>query len=224
MIRLENVSKFYPPDRWALKNISFEVKKGEFLIIAGKSGAGKTTLLKLISGEELPTEGKIFYQKREINSFSLKEKNLFKRKIGFIYQDYRLLENFTVLENLLWAVKILEKGDKVSEIEKVLKLVELKGKEQNFPFQLSEGEKQRIAIARALLKEPELILADEPTANLDSYLALEIARLLEKINALKVTVILATHNRELASFFKKRIIVLEKGKMVRDDKEGEFIF
>lgn len=224
MIRLENVSKFYPPDSWALKNISFEVKRGEFLIIAGRSGAGKTTLLKLISSQEVPTDGKIFYKEREINSLSLKEKNLLKRKIGFIYQDYRLLENFTVWENLVWAAKILEKKDEISKVEKVLKLVELKGKEKNFPFQLSEGEKQRIAIARALLKEPELILADEPTANLDSYFVLEIAHLLKKINTFKVTVILATHNRELASFFKKRIIVLEEGEIIRDDKEGKFIF
>ena len=226
MIKFHDIAKIYPPKTVALKNISFEVAKGEFLLLVGKSGAGKTTLLRLLESEERPSFGKIFYNNKDISEIKNSELPFYQRKFGMIYQDYRLLPQLNVFENISFAMMVTGKSD--SEIQngvpKVLEVVDLVHKVNNFPNQLSSGEKQRLAIARAIVNQPEVILADEPTGNLDCYFALELIYLLEKINRLGTTVILATHDRDLVSNLKKRVITLQEGEIIRDDKEGKFIF
>ncbi len=226
MIKFHDVAKIYSPKTIALKNISFEIKKGEFLLIVGKSGAGKTTLLRLLGREEKPTFGEIFYNNKDISKIKTSKLSLYRRKLGVIYQDYKLLPQLNVFENVSFAMMVTGKSDSEirNSVPKVLEIVDLIHKINNFPSQLSSGEKQRLAIARAVVNQPEVILADEPTGNLDCYFALELIHLLEKINRLGTTVILATHNRDLVSNLRKRVITLQEGEIIRDDKEGKFIF
>lgn len=227
MIRFENVKKIYFTSKpiLALDNISFEIKEKEFVSIVGRSGAGKTTLLKLILGIEKPTEGKIFFEDREINKLKQKEIPEFRRKIGIVFQDYKLLPSKTTYENVAYALEVLGKSDQeiARDVPKVLEIVGLLDRAQNFPSELSAGECQRAAIARALIHRPKVILADEPTGNLDPYHSLEIIRLLLKINEMGTTLILATHNKEIINRLGKRVITLEKGKIIRDEKRGYFI-
>jgi len=232
MIKFDDVTKIYPTHSSngyptiALKNISFELKKGEFLILSGKSGAGKTTLLRLLEREEEPTSGKIFYNNKDISKIKTSKIPFYRRNLGMIYQDYKLLPQMNVFENISFAMMVMGKSDSEirNSVPKTLEIVDLIHKVNNFPNQLSSGEKQRLAIARAIANQPEVILADEPTGNLDCYFTLDIVHILEKINRLGTTVILATHDRDLVSNLKKRVITLQEGEIIRDDEEGRFIF
>jgi cell division transport system ATP-binding protein len=231
MIKFEKVTKIYPSTNSgkkevvALKDISFEVKEKEFVCIVGKSGAGKTTLLKLILGEEKPTKGKIFFNGEEISKLSPSKLPKIRRKIGAVFQDYKLLPKKTAAENVAYVMEALGFPDEQikRDVPQVLEIVNLLEKANYFPHELSAGEKQRLAIARSLIHRPKIILADEPTGNLDPYNSAEIIRILLKINEMGTTVILATHNKEIVNSLKKRVISLVEGKIVRDEEKGQFV-
>jgi len=225
MLKFQNISKTYPPNTVALDNVTFEVKEKEFVSIVGKSGSGKTTLIKLLLAEEKPTNGRIFFDNQDIQKISSSKLPELRRKIGAVFQDYKLLPNKTVYENIAYAMEVIGASDKEvkRDVAEVLSIVGLTDKINNFPAQLSGGEKQRVAIARALIHRPEVILADEPTGNLDPYHTLEIIRLLTKINELGTTVVLSTHNKEVINYVRKRVITLQEGRIVRDEEGGRFI-
>lgn len=231
MIKFEKVTKSYSPNSKcehstvALDDVSFEIREKEFVSIVGRSGAGKTTLLKLILAEEKPTQGKIFFDGRDITEIKLAKLPEFRRKIGAVFQDYKLLFSKTASENVAYALEVIGASEEEisRDVPKVLEIVGLTERADNFPAELSGGEKQRAAIARALIHRPEVILADEPTGNLDPYHTLDIIRLLLKINELGTTVVLATHNKEIINSLGRRVISLEKGKVIRDEEKGRFI-
>jgi cell division transport system ATP-binding protein len=225
MIKFNNVTKIYHPDTIVLRDISFEVEKGEFVSIVGKSGSGKTTLTRLILGLEEPSEGEVFFEETNLNSINSSKIQDLRRKIGVIYQDYKLLPTKTVYENVSYIMAVEGKPDKEIDVEvpKVLDIIGLTGKDDNFPSELSGGEQQRLAIARALVNHPDIIIADEPTGNLDPYNTYEVISLLQKINQTGKTIILATHDREVINKLAKRVITLEQGRIVRDEQAGRFI-
>jgi cell division transport system ATP-binding protein len=225
MIKFNNVTKIYQPDTIVLRDISFEVQRGEFVSIVGKSGSGKTTLARLILGLEEPSEGEVFFEETNLNSISSNKIQDLRRKIGVIYQDYKLLPTKTVYENVSYIMAVEGKSDKEIHVEvpKVLEVIGLTCKEGNFPSELSGGEQQRLAIARALVNHPDIIIADEPTGNLDPYNTYEVISLLQKINQTGKTIILATHDREVINKLGKRVITLEEGRIVRDEQVGRFI-
>jgi len=225
MIVFEKISKIYPRNTIALDDVSFEIKEREFVSIVGKSGAGKTTLLKLLLVEERPTQGKIFFRGKDILKIKPGELPKFRRQIGAVFQDYKLLPSKTTYENVAYALEVIGAPDEEirRDVPKILEIVGLTEKANNFPVELSGGERQRVAIARALIHRPQVILADEPTGNLDPYHTLEIIRLLLKIQGMGTTVILATHNREIINKLGKRAITLEKGRIIRDEERGRFI-
>ena len=230
MIRFQNINKIYPPNiagakpTIALERVSFEVHEKEFVSIVGKSGAGKTTLLKLLLVEEKPSSGRIFFRGKDIHKMKPWELPKLRRKIGCIFQDYKLLPFKSAYENVAYAMEALGASDKEiqNSVSNVLDLVGLGGKMNNLPAELSGGEKQRVAIARALIHRPEVILADEPTGNLDPYHTLEIIELLLKIQEMGTTIILATHNKGVINRLKKRVITMEDGRITRDDNRGRF--
>lgn len=224
MIYFNNVTKKYK-DSSSLLDISFSISEGEFVSIVGHSGAGKTTLTKLILAEEKPTSGTIFFESTDIHKLSAKDLTKFRRKIGVIFQDFRLLPNRTAYENIAFAMEAFGKKDEeiMQDVPHVLELVDLASKAFHFPHQLSGGEKQRLAIARAIITQPEIIIADEPTGNLDPVNTNEVVNILKKINDLGTTVILTTHNRSVIDQVKKRIITLENGRVTRDDKDGKYM-
>lgn len=224
MIYFNNVTKKYS-DNVCLEDINITISQGEFVSIVGHSGAGKTTLTKLILAEEDPSKGSIFFDSTDITKLTSKELTKLRRKIGTVFQDFRLLPNKTVYENIAFAMEAVDKDeDEIKEdVPRVLELVGLKGKENNFPHQLSGGEKQRLAIARAIITQPDIIIADEPTGNLDPINTNDVVNLLKKINELGTTVILTTHNRTVIDQVKKRVITLENGRVVRDDKDGKYM-
>jgi len=225
MIKFENVTKIYPPNTAVLQDISFQVKEGEFVSIVGKSGAGKTTLTRLILGLEEPTYGDVFFKDKNLRTADSYEIQEVRRSIGCIYQDYKLLPAKTVYENVAYIMEVEGKGyGKIKkEVPKVLELIGLEDKMDNFPKELSGGEQQRLAIARALVNSPQVIIADEPTGNLDPYNSYEVIYMLEKINKAGATVILLTHDREIVNKLSKRVITLVGGKIIRDEAEGRFI-
>ncbi len=225
MIKFDKVTKIYAPDTVVLRDISFEVNQGEFVSIVGKSGAGKTTLIRLILGLEEPTQGQIYFKNSPIHSATSVELQNIRRSIGGIYQDYKLFPAKTVYENVAYIMAVEGKEDEEisQEVPKVLETIGLKDKMNNFPRELSGGEQQRLAIARALVNHPEVIIADEPTGNLDPYNTYEVISLLQKINQTGKTVILSTHDREVINKLGKRVITLENGTILRDEKEGRFI-
>lgn len=226
MIKFKNVTKIYSPDETAvIDDVSFEIKDGEFVSIVGKSGAGKTTLIKLLMGFEKPTTGEIYFDNVNVGETDAQELQKMRRKIGGIFQDYRLFEQKTVYENVSYILTVEGKEDEeiAKEVPKILDIIGLSDKINNFPHELSGGEQQRLAVARALINHPEVIVADEPTGNLDPYNTYEVVSLLEKINKTGKTVILSTHDREIINKLKRRVITLENGKLIRDEESGGFI-
>ncbi len=222
MIYFNNVTKAYK-DGLALDDITFTITTGEFVSIVGHSGAGKTTLTKMILANDAPTDGTVFFE--SINVHKLKNKDLTKlrRRIGVVFQDFKLLSNKTAYENIAFAMEAVGKSDLeiASDVPHVLELVDLSHRLNHFPNQLSGGEQQRLAIARAIINQPELIIADEPTGNLDPINTHEIVQILKKINDLGTTVILATHNRGVIDAIGKRVITMENGKIIRDTKSSK---
>lgn len=225
MIKFDKVTKIFPPNDLVLQDISFEIKEGEFVSIVGKSGAGKTTLTRLLLGLEEPTSGQIFFEKTNVHAADLSQLQAIRRKIGVVYQDYKLLPVKTVYENVAYIMEVegRENSEISSEVPRVLETIGLKDKVNNFPKELSGGEQQRLAVARALVNHPNLIIADEPTGNLDPYNTYEVISLLQKINKNGKTVILLTHDREVVNKLGKRVITLDNGKVIRDEEEGRFI-
>ncbi|HOK20593.1 MAG TPA: cell division ATP-binding protein FtsE [Candidatus Paceibacterota bacterium] len=225
LVYFQNVTKLYNSHTVALENINLKIMREEFVAIVGKSGAGKSTLLKLLIGEEKPTKGRIFFEKQDITRLKYSELPQLRRRIGMVFQDFKLLPDKTAFENVAFALEAAGYHPKeIKEtVPQMLELVGLKDKIFNFPHELSGGEKQRVAIARAMINKPDLLIADEPTGNLDPINTAEIIKLLLKINELKTTVILATHNKNVVDMLNTRVISLDNGRIIRDEEEGQFI-
>ncbi len=225
MIYFNNVSKIYNKDSVALDDVSFTVTAGEFVSIVGQSGAGKSTIVKMILADEIPSSGTVFFESIDVHKLKSQDLTKIRRRIGVVFQDFRLLLNKTAYENIAFAMEAVGKTDEeiASDVPHVLELVGLSSRISHFPHQMSGGEQQRLAIARAIINQPELIIADEPTGNLDPINTYEVIQILKKINDLGTTVILTTHNRGVIDSVGKRVITMEKGKVVRDDKDGKYI-
>jgi len=225
MIRLKNVTKFFKPDTTALKDVSLHIKPGEFVSIVGQSGSGKTTLAKLLFAEEGPTQGRVVIGDWDITNIRQHEIPVLRRQIGVVFQDYKLLSQKTVFENIAFALEVAgEKSSHISTVvPQVLKIVGLSNKRDRYPNQLSGGEKQRVSIARSLVHRPKIIVADEPTGNLDTIHAREIVELLKKINDFGTTVVLVTHDRDIVNALKKRVITIQHGKLVSDIEHGKYV-
>ncbi|MCK9345244.1 MAG: cell division ATP-binding protein FtsE [Candidatus Pacebacteria bacterium] len=224
MIYFDNVSKSYPDGTVALNGVTLSVKQGEFVSIVGHSGAGKTTLMKLLLGEDHPTTGSVSFDSVNLKKMKKKDMPELRRRIGVIFQDFRLLPNKTAYENVAFAMEVAGKTDEeiASDVPHVLELVDLTKKMWNFPRQLSGGELQRVAIARAIVNHPDLIIADEPTGNLDPINTYEIVQILKKINDMGTTVILTTHNKGVVEALGKRVITMDHGRIIRDDSTGKY--
>ncbi|MES3031776.1 MAG: cell division ATP-binding protein FtsE [Patescibacteria group bacterium] len=222
MIYFNNVSKLYK-DAVALDDVTVTITAGEFVSIVGHSGAGKTTLTKMIVADENPSLGTVFFESIDVNKLKNKDLTKLRRRIGVVFQDFKLLPNKTAYENIAFAMEAVGKTDAeiASDVPHVLELVDLSHRLNHFPDQLSGGEQQRLAIARAIINQPELIIADEPTGNLDPINTHEIVQILKKINDLGTTVILATHNRGVIDSIGKRVITMENGKVIRDTKHSK---
>ncbi len=225
MIYFDKVTKIYSDNSVALSDISLTIGPKEFISIVGHSGAGKTTLIKMILAEEKPTDGKVFYESVDVHKLKGKDMTELRRKIGTVFQDFRLLPNKTVYENIAFAMEAAGRTDEEIEadVPHVLELVDISQKIYSFPHELSGGEKQRVAIARAIVNQPEVIVADEPTGNLDPANTHEIIQILKKINDLGTTVIITTHNRGVVDSLGKRVISMQNGKIIRDDKSGGYV-
>lgn len=224
MIYFNNVLKVYNKDLVALDDVTLTVVAGEFLSVVGHSGAGKTTLAKMILADETPSEGTVFFESVNVHKLKSEDLTKLRRRIGTVFQDFKLLSNKTAYENIAFAMEVAGKTDEeiASDVPHVLELVDLTNRTHHFPHQMSGGEQQRLAIARAIINQPDLIIADEPTGNLDPVNAHEVIQILKKINDLGTTIILTTHNRGVIEAIGKRVITLEKGKIVRDDKGGKY--
>jgi len=224
MIYFNKVTKCYKNGDKVIDKIDLTIEPREFVSIVGHSGAGKTTLLKMLLAEERPTKGTIFFGSEDIHKLSKEKKNSFRRKIGTIFQDFRLLPHKTVYENVAFAMEAAGKLDEEieSDVPHVLELVDMGDKLWHFPHELSGGEQQRLAIARAIVNQPEVLIADEPTGNLDPINTYEIVQILKKINELGTTVILTTHNKGVVDSLGKRVITMDNGKITRDDRGGKF--
>ncbi len=224
MINFQAVSKYYNHAS-ALDEVDFEVKQGEFVSLTGRSGAGKSTVIKLLIGEEKPSKGRVFFSQYEVNKLKDKDLPAFRRHIGVIFQDFRLLPTKTAFENVAFALEVAGRPqrDIMELVPQVLDMVGLSDKAKNFSHELSGGERQRVAIARAMIHRPEIVIADEPTGNLDPLNTYEIIKLLEKINELGTTVVLATHDKEVINALEKRVITLDRGRIIRDEARGKYI-
>jgi cell division transport system ATP-binding protein len=224
MIKLEGVSKIYPEDFAALSGIDLVICKGEFVSIVGQSGAGKSTLLKLIYAEEQPTAGRVYFNDRPLDSIRQKLLPFYRRNIGTVFQDFKLLPHKTIFENIAYALEV--DGDSDAEIfEKVGRIMEIFGisdKADKYPKQLSSGQQQKVSLARAMVHRPKVIIADEPTGNLDPISTWEIIQLLLKINSMGTTVLLATHDKGIVDKIRRRVVVMEKGKIVSDIAQGKY--
>ncbi len=222
MIYFNNVSKIYR-DATALLDVTFTVEAGEFVSLVGHSGAGKTTLTRMILAEENPTDGTVFFESIDVHKLKSRDLTDLRRRIGVVFQDFKLLSNKTAYENIAFAMEAVGKTEEEieSDVPHVLELVDLRHRMHHFPGEMSGGEQQRLAIARAIINQPELIIADEPTGNLDPVNTHEIVQILKKINDLGTTVILTTHNRGVIESVGKRVITMENGKIVRDTKHNK---
>lgn len=226
MVLMENVRKVYDSSNTlALDNVSLNINEGEFVFLVGPSGSGKTTLMKLITGELRPTSGTVIINDYDMSTIKRRKLPKMRRTLGVVFQDYRLIENMSVYDNVAFAMRVVGAPNK--EIKKrvpyILELVGLDGCEKRMPTELSGGEQQRVAIARALVNSPRMIVADEPTGNLDPARSLELMLLLEKINEMGTTVLVVTHEKELVNAFNKRVITIDSGNMVSDGMEGYYV-
>lgn len=224
MIEFTNVAKAYHTGNKALKGISMHINDGEFVFLVGPSGSGKSTIIKLITGEIQPTEGNVLVNQFHLESIRSREIPYLRRTVGVVFQDFRLIANKTVYENIAFAMRVIGAREKEirSRVPYVLELVGLENKGRRHPGELSGGEQQRVAIARALVNNPSMIIADEPTGNLDPARSYEIMLLLEEINNLGTTVLVVTHERELVERFTKRVIAIDDGKVISDGMDGYY--
>jgi cell division transport system ATP-binding protein len=224
IIQMVDVSKSYENGVSALQDININIEKGEFVFLIGQSGAGKTTFIRLLFREELPTTGQIMIGGRSIIRLSRKEIAILRRNIGVVFQDFRLLPNLNVYENVAFALRVTECPTSYirQRVPEVLEIVGLSHKSSAFPAQLSGGEQQRVAIARAIVNKPMMLVADEPTGNLDPKISWELMKLLNEINKAGTTVLVATHARDIVDVMRKRVLVLEKGRLIRDDMGGGY--
>jgi cell division transport system ATP-binding protein len=224
MIKLDNVTKVYNNEVLALRDASFEVAKGEFVFLVGTSGSGKSTLLRLINREEAADRGEVWVAGGNINNLSSREVPRLRRKMGNVFQDYKLLLNKTVFENVAFALEVIGSPKHVirQQVPAILELVGLAGKQERFPNQLSGGEQQRVSIARAFVNRPLILLADEPTGNLDPATGEGIMRLLDRINKTGTTVVMATHDRNIVNMMRRRVIELDRGIIIRDQARGVY--
>jgi cell division transport system ATP-binding protein len=226
MIYFDNVSKLYNDGRSAaLQEVTFQVAPKEFVSIVGHSGAGKTTLLKMIIAEDRPSHGQVFFESIDIHQIPRTKLPHYRRKIGTVFQDFKLLTNKTAYENIAFAMEANGRtDDEIAEnVPQALELVDLADKAYNFPNELSGGEKQRVAIARAIVNQPDIIVADEPTGNLDPIATYEVVQILRKINDLGTTVIMTTHNKGVIDELGRRVITMDEGRIVRDDESGKYV-
>ncbi len=228
MIHFKNISKIYPINSdhtIALEKITFRIHPREFVSLVGQSGAGKTTLLRLLLKEEAPSGGEILVDGQKLEEVIPKELPLYRRKIGAVFQDFKLLPNKTAYENIAFAMEAAGRTDEEikEDIPEILRLIGLSDRSCHFPYQLSGGEKQRVAIGRALAHRPVILIADEPTGNLDPLHTWDIIRLLFKINEMGTTVILATHDREIINTIGKRVVTLDKGRLIKDEERGRYL-
>lgn len=225
MITLENVSKSYAKGQPALNDVSLHIDKGEFVFIVGNSGSGKSTLIKLLLKELEPTSGTIIVNNQNLGKMKRRKVPKYRRGVGVVFQDFRLLKDRNVYENVAFAQRVIERPNRVikKRVPEILTLVGLAEKYKSFPRELSGGEQQRVALARALVNRPNILLADEPTGNLDPKNSLEIMKLLEEINERGTTVLVVTHNREIVNSFRKRVITMRKGVIVSDEEEGGYL-
>ncbi len=225
MIQFEKVAKIYPPDIAALRGVSFQIKPGEFVSVVGQSGTGKSTIVKLLIAEQVPTEGKITIGGWNITRIRQREIPILRRQLGVVFQDFKLLPQLTAYENVGFALQVVGAPPiRIKQIvPQVLKIVGLEAQANRYPLQLSGGEQQRVAIARALVHRPKILIADEPTGNLDTIHSREIVDILRKINSFGTTIMLVTHNREIVNALRKRVITLSEGQIVSDQEDGKYI-
>jgi cell division transport system ATP-binding protein len=225
MIKMENVTMKYPTGTVALKDVNIEIEKGEFVFVVGSSGSGKTTFIELLLRELVPTRGRIEIAGFDYSKVKKNQIHKVRRKIGVVFQNFRLLKDRTVYENVAFAQRVIETPSRYirRQVPAVLALVGLADKYKSFPNQLSGGEQQRVALARALVNKPDIILADEPTGNLDPKNSWDIMNLLDEINAKGTTVVVVTHNKDIVNVMKKRVITLKKGVIVSDVQKGGYI-
>lgn len=226
MIYFDNVCKVYEDGRLpALEEITFQVAPKEFVSIVGHSGAGKTTLLKMVIAEDVPTSGKVFFESLDIHSIPKVKLPQYRRKIGTVFQDFKLLHHLNAYENIAFAMEANGRTDEeiAENVPQALALVDLEDKVFNFPHELSGGEKQRVAIARAIVNQPDIVVADEPTGNLDPIATYEVVQILRKINDLGTTVIMTTHNKGVVDEIGRRVITMDEGRIVRDDESGGYV-
>jgi cell division transport system ATP-binding protein len=224
MVYFDKVTKVYSDNCVALSEVTFKVAPSEFVSVVGQSGAGKTTLLKMVLAEEKPTSGQVFFQSVDVHSVRHGDIPKIRRRIGVIFQDFRLLPNRTAYENIAFAMEAAGREDAEisADVPHVLEMVNLSDKAWNFPHELSGGEKQRVAIARAIVNQPDIIIADEPTGNLDPVNTHEVIQILKKINDLGTTVVLTTHNKGVIDSLGRRVITMDRGRIIRDDPTGKY--
>ena len=224
MIKFDKVTKVYKGDFKALEDINLDIFPGEFVSIVGKSGAGKSTLLKLIYAEEMPTLGTVFFDEKPIDGIKRRLIHKHRKKIGTVFQDFKLLPKKTAFENVAYALEVsgAPRAEILEDVPQILDIVGLGGKMEKFPYQLSGGEQQRVAFARALIHKPKIIIADEPTGNLDPISSWEIVQLMMKINEIGTTILLASHDKYVVDKINKRVVVIENGKIVGDYSTGKY--
>ena len=224
VINFQHVHKTYPTGTQALRDVNLEVPQGDFVFLVGPSGAGKSTLVRLLIREEKPSKGKIFVDGVELGRMKRRKLPFYRRKIGLVFQDFKLLPNLTVYENVAFALRVLGEPEHSvrSRVSEALDTVSLSGKDHTYPANLSGGEQQRVAIARALVHAPRFIIADEPTGHLDPATSWEIMQLFLRINARGATVVMATHNREIVDLLRRRVVAIDAGQITRDDRSGRY--
>lgn len=224
MIEFQNVTKIYDKGVQALTNVNLKIEKGEFVFLVGASGAGKSTFIKLLLKEQDPTNGKIYVGGQDISEISRRKIPYFRRNISVIFQDFRLLPNKTVFENVAFAMEVIEATSKEirRQVPMILSMVGLSDRASQYPHELSGGERQRVSIARAIVNNPSILIADEPTGNLDPETAWEIMKVLKSINRRGTTVLMATHAKEIVDLMQQRVVALEKGRIVRDEQRGAY--